>query len=161
MYRRLALSLMPKDVKKPLRPVRTLSKVADALANLDVAKSTSPVDADAPSEDKLESSSKYFKQAASSSPTRVESEPDALKPHAITLELLERDTMGASWYDALHPEFEKPYFAKVLIFLLVCFACHQHEIRTAKKVYCGGAPGTHRLSFTLRPLLCVTRDPSN
>ncbi|THH21107.1 hypothetical protein EW146_g379 [Bondarzewia mesenterica] len=34
------------------------------------------------------------------------------------IENLERDTMGASWYSALEPEFEKPYFRKLKKFLV-------------------------------------------
>jgi hypothetical protein len=29
------------------------------------------------------------------------------------IEELETDTMGKSWFDALQPEFQKPYFRKV------------------------------------------------
>ncbi|KZV70656.1 hypothetical protein PENSPDRAFT_439034 [Peniophora sp. CONT] len=34
-----------------------------------------------------------------------------------SLESLERDTMGASWYDALQPELEKAYFRKLKSYL--------------------------------------------
>ncbi|KAJ7221739.1 uracil-DNA glycosylase [Mycena pura] len=78
---------------KALRPKRTLSKVADAFANLEVAKCTV-------NDDNQQGSSKSL-----------------LAPESITLEFLERDTMGPTWFETLRDEFEKPYFLKLKEFI--------------------------------------------
>ncbi|KAJ7184320.1 uracil DNA N-glycosylase Ung1 [Mycena filopes] len=115
-----AISTMPKDSKAstkgkakgaqpPLRPMRTMSTVALALGALDVSVADATIAVGAATEDKQEGSSK----------SPLESPADA-----ITLEFLERNTMGPSWFEALKLEFEKPYFLKLKKFIAAETAAH-------------------------------------
>ncbi|KAJ7837029.1 uracil-DNA glycosylase-like protein [Mycena olivaceomarginata] len=93
---------MPKDPKavkeaKSARPARTLSKFADAFTSLEVTDVIPIVDESADADDKLEG------------PSKLAPQPDAIA--------LERDTMGASWFEALRDEFEKSYFTKLKKFV--------------------------------------------
>ncbi|KAK7035748.1 uracil-DNA glycosylase [Favolaschia claudopus] len=99
---------MPKDAKptKLVRPTRTMSKVTAAFAKVTTEQVTVTEivgDSITNADDKLEGSSK--------------SVTPLLQPGEITLEFLERDTMGASWLIALRDEFQKPYFAKLKKFV--------------------------------------------
>jgi hypothetical protein len=133
------LSTMPKDTKpakkNALRPVRTLSRVAEAFTHLEVtvAKTCLETEAGVDAGDKLEGTSKSASSAPvvrvlarvgsgeSASQLEPDGNADTLQPDAITLEFLERDTMGTSWFTALQNEFDKPYFAKVCLFLVWSF----------------------------------------
>ncbi|KAJ7684590.1 uracil-DNA glycosylase [Mycena polygramma] len=129
---------MPKDAKpkQTVRAVRTLSKVAATFTQLKLTATANTVDTAEDADDKLEGSSKYF-QSPATAPARLVScggftkaalppgeDAVALEPDAIALEFLERDTMGASWFDALLGEFDKPYFVKLKKYLATECAAH-------------------------------------
>ncbi|KAJ6608637.1 uracil-DNA glycosylase-like protein [Mycena sp. CBHHK59/15] len=101
------LFTMPKDSakntsakKNALRPMRTMSKVALAISELEVATNVDP------------SSSCRAKEG-----NILGSTPSDLEQEAIPFEFLERETMGPTWFKALSDEFEKLYFLKLKKFL--------------------------------------------
>jgi hypothetical protein len=128
---------MPKDPKavkeaKSVRPARTLSKFADAFTGLKVTDVIPIVDESADADEKLEG------------PSKLAPQPDAIA--------LERETMGASWFEALRDEFEKPYFTKVALFLPCCALPATDLMPIAEKIRCGGAQEVHNIP--LQSVLC-------
>ncbi|KDQ59586.1 hypothetical protein JAAARDRAFT_175017 [Jaapia argillacea MUCL 33604] len=55
--------------------------------------------------------------ASTSAAPAGKAEGSESKDASITLETLEKDTMGETWYTALEKEFSKPYFKKLKTFL--------------------------------------------
>ncbi|KAF7305139.1 Uracil-DNA glycosylase [Mycena kentingensis (nom. inval.)] len=73
--------------KVPLRPKRTITRIAEAFGHLGVEKDD--------------------KQPGSL----------VIAAQSIPFEFLERETMGPTWYEALRGEFTKPYFVKLKAFI--------------------------------------------
>ncbi|KAJ3971651.1 uracil-DNA glycosylase [Lentinula raphanica] len=86
-------------------------------SNMLVSKASRSVNIKAAAKNIQRSVSSMTKATASISSSASALPPELNATIAAQLDVLERETMGPSWYEALQAEFEKPYFSKLKTFL--------------------------------------------